>query len=554
VGLRPHVHPGEFGSTKRRLCVMAAGPAQHSASERQRGPSMRAGAALGVVGSLLVHVGLVALIVSYGSTPDLGFEFELPAEVEFGVSGSAALPEPEPEAPAPEVAAPETPPEAPDAPTPEEEAAASGALDAGLTRDAGRERDAGVDAGAETDAGVDADAGADGDAGVFADGGIDGDAAVIEAGVEDAGAGDAGALVAAADGDSGAGDVADAGRALASAGDGGTAAGSTTGPGLAAYAPPGAQLALRLDLVRMRQSALAPDIRALLAAVPDWQALLDGSGIEPLDDLERLLIASPNLQRAQLVMSGRYVGDVARVREAVARMATARGVPARWRRERGTEVAPWPDADETERVIALVGPQSFTITRSEDLPRVIAVARERRREAERIARETGAPVPDEAAALLSMVEGEVVSLEVEGARAFVRGATDAIPLRARGAATELDGGFVAIRAEGSFEDDARAEAARVFWDRMRASYARNPFVALVGLSSALERATLRAEGATIFFETQLEPRQVAFALRYLRGMFERPRPGARPPSPGPGMPPANPSPRTAPTLPAPQNP
>jgi hypothetical protein len=46
-----------------------------------------------VLGSLLVHAGLVALLVSYGAAPDLGFEFELPAEVEFGVSGSAALPD-----------------------------------------------------------------------------------------------------------------------------------------------------------------------------------------------------------------------------------------------------------------------------------------------------------------------------------------------------------------------------------------------------------------------------------------------------------------------------
>jgi len=543
---------------------MAADSTQPSPSEGRRAPSSWRGLAVGLVASLLVHVGLVALVVSLGATPDLGFEFELPAEVEFGVSGSAALPEPEPPAPEatpPEAPAPEATPETDEAANPEEEAA--GTRDAGAERDAGQARDAGSDAGG--DAGTDEDAGEVRDAGVPDDGGMDSDAGadgdastsdagalVAEADVDAGAESDAGALVAAAVPDAGA--APDAGRALASAGDGGSGAGSTTGPGLAAYAPPGAQLALRLDLVRMRQSPLAPDIRALLAAVPDWQALLDGSGIEPLDDLERLLIASPNLQRAQLVMSGRYVGDVARVRDAVARMAAARGVSARWRRERGFEVAPWPDADETERVIALVGPQSFTITRSEDLPRVIAVARERRREAERLARETGAPVPDDAAALLSMVEGEVVSLEVEGARAFVRGATDAIPVRARGAATEREGGVVAIRAEGSFEDDARAEAACAFWERMRTSYARNPLVALVGLASALDRATLRAEGATIFFETQLEPRQVAFALRYLRGMLERPRPGARPPSLVPAMPPANPPSMLAPSVPAPRNP
>jgi hypothetical protein len=70
--------------------------------------------------------------------------------------------------------------------------------------------------------------------------------------------------------------------------------------------PPGAQIAVRVDMQRIRASPIAEDVRGLLAAIPDWKALLDGSGIDPVDDIDRLLLATPNLQRSRVVIAGRY--------------------------------------------------------------------------------------------------------------------------------------------------------------------------------------------------------------------------------------------------------
>jgi hypothetical protein len=505
---------------------MSADSSTQAAAAARPTPRRAVGVGLGVVGSLLIHASLVAIVLSYGTAPTLGFELQLPTEIEFGMSGGMELTSAPPPAPV-------TPPPAPVTPAAAGEDGA-GASDGGAPMDGGdpdagrrRRRDGGSDASID-DAAID-------DAGVEEDASVEDDAATSDP-----------ALLAAADSDGGA--AADAGPALLAAADSDGGAGNSTGgsarpagPGLAAYAPPGAQLALRLDLVRVRQSPLAPDVRALLASVPDWQALLDGSGIEPLDDLERLLIASPNLQRERLVMSGRYVGDETKVREAVARMAAARGEPVRWRRERGFDVARWPNADVTERVIALVGPQAFTITRTEDLPRVLAVARERRREAERLARAAGTPALDDAEALLSMEEGVVLSFEVEGARAFVRGPTENMPVSARASVRELPTARVEIVAVGQFETAEQASTARDFWDHMRASYARNALVSLVGLGSALDQATLDVEGSALRFRTELTPRQITLVLRYARSMFERPRvpPGGGPPT-APPLPPIAP--------------
>ncbi|MBW2214640.1 MAG: hypothetical protein JRF48_09450 [Deltaproteobacteria bacterium] len=91
--------------------------------------------------------------------------------------------------------------------------------------------------------------------------------------------------------------------------------------------PPGAQLALRVDMKRVRESALAPDVTSFLQGVPDWQLLLEGSGIDPVEDLDRLLVATPNLQRSKLVLAGRHR------REA---KVCVGGSVTEWRLHRGT--------------------------------------------------------------------------------------------------------------------------------------------------------------------------------------------------------------------------
>lgn len=286
--------------------------------------------------------------------------------------------------------------------------------------------------------------------------------------------------------------------------------------------PPGAQIAIRVDMTRIRASAVAEDIRALLAAVPDWKALLDGSGIDPVDQLDRLLIATPNLQRSKIVLAGRFIGDPALVDEAVARLAEARGVTAKWSMRDGVRVAPWANLDETKRVIALVGPSHFTITRPEDLARVLAIAAARAQDKDAKPRNEKDEHP--ADALLSMEEGEGLSLEVEGVERFVRKAKRGVPQRLRLSAVEIPGPKVELRVRMTFADGDSAEDAQRFWTAQRDAYARNALVALLGLSSPLRDATLELVAEELRIKATLTVEQTRLIIGYVKELITPPPP------------------------------
>lgn len=293
-------------------------------------------------------------------------------------------------------------------------------------------------------------------------------------------------------------------RAATEAGDGGLA-----------RVPPGTQIALRVDMARIRRSPIADDVRALLAAIPDWQALLAGSGIDPVDQLERLLIATPNLQREKLVLAGRYVGGEQVVMEAVARLAEARGETATWREEGTVQVAPWHNADRTPRVIALVGPAHFTISRAEDLPRVLAIATARAKRRKREA-------PHPAEALLSMEEREGLSLEIEGAQRFVQGRRRAIPERLRVSVTELPGQRIEVQGRFTYDDPAAASDAQAYVTELRDTYARNALVALLGLSDPLEDASITPREHELHIRLVLSAEQTRLILGYVRELLTPP--------------------------------
>ncbi len=448
-------------------------------------PRPRVGAMVGALGSVVVHAAALGYVVWGATTPPLDIELGLPSEVEFGLTEAMTVESGPPGGvqPAAQAAPPPEPPS-----EPEDAQEGLPAVDAGARR---RERDAGPPA----DAGVPADAGSGPD------------------------------LVASDD----------PGEGDRPQGEGSAVGGEGTG---ATELPPGAQIAMRLDMARIRRSPLAEDVRRVLGEIPDWQIVLAGSGIEPLDDLDRVLIASPNLQRSRMLLAGRYEGDVNRVREIVSRMAAAAGVEASWRTEHGVEVARWPDADETERVIALVGPRHFTITRPEDLPRLLAVARVRAEE------ETpeGAEQPPGADALLSMPDGAALTLEVEGARQFARGPRG-VPARAAVVVTERSGGGAEIVVTGTYDSPEQAEEALAFWDRAREAYAGNLLVAAVGMSSTLRDMELSAEAEVLRARTTLSAQQLRLVLGYVHGMLRdqaarrerasRPAPGSVPSPPQP---------------------
>lgn len=340
-----------------------------------------------------------------------------------------------------------------------------------------------------------------------------GDASVVDGGVaHDAGGVDAAASDAA---------VADAASSKPRQRDAGAAVASVSADaGAAARVPPGAQIALRVDMGRIRKSPVAADVRALLAAIPDWKALLDGSGIDPIEQVDRLLIATPNLQRDKIVLAGRYLGGEQVVRDAVQRLATSKGVAADWRRQGNVLVAPWANADQTERVIALVGPQHFTISRAEDLPRVLAIAAARAERAKKGARKP--PQQHPADALLSMDDGEGMSLEVEGAAQFVRRGRRGIPERLRLSALERPGERLDVLGTFTYLDAATAEDARDYWVALRDRYASNALVSLLGLSAPLSGATVERSETELHIKLSLTADQVRLILGYVRELLAPP--------------------------------
>lgn len=325
------------------------------------------------------------------------------------------------------------------------------------------------------------------------------DAAVDDAGVPDAGArprdaglGDAGPRI----------DGGDAGPAVTLAGDAGVV-----------RMPPGAQIALRVDMTRIRNSPIAPDVRRLLAAVPDWKALLDGSGIDPLSQLDRLLLATPNLQREKIVLAGRYLGGEQVVRAAVERLGQARGVPTPWHKLGNVQVAPWANADATPRAIALIGPEHFAIAREEDLPRILAIASARAKGKKKAASAHPAD------ALLSMEENEGLSVEVEGAANFVRKGRRGVPDHLRLSAIELPRLRAELRGVLSYTDEAAAADALDYVRTLRDRYASNALVALLGLSDPLEDAAIEQSENDVRVNVTLTAEQMRLILGYLRELF-----------------------------------
>lgn len=456
----------------------------------------RRSATVGWLASLVVHAAIGAFVYASGVAPDYGFEFQLPSEIEIGLTEATEV----------EAVAP-PPPEA--APEPTSASGAGSGLDGGVPYDASI-ADAGPPPDAarrrrRPDASIDPDAGP-----LVAEAAEDGEARPV------------------------------------------------------AFLPAGGQIALRLDLDRVRASPVRTDVERLLAEVPDWQALLGASGVDPVRDLSRVLVATPNLQRSSLVVAGKLSDEAESPRAIVERMITAGGGTPTWEDAEGVSAADWPNPDATPRRVAIVGERHFVIARPEDLPRVLAIAAARSAGA---GEEEGSEVPREAPAdaLVALPEGAAISLEIEGARSYIRRSPCVVPTRLRARVEEQESEVrVSLHAVFDTEDESRS-AAECF-DELRDRALGNPFVAFVGLAGPLGALELGAEGSALDASTRLSYAQVRRLLELARGFLRRPPPttatpppqggeaGASPYVPPPAVPPPVIAPAPVPPPPAPPPP
>lgn len=436
--------------------------------------------------SLLVH-GLVYLAMHQAAFAPPVLEFQLPAEVEFGLVDGDGAPAPAPAPPPPPPPQPETRVPTPKpTPAPDIEASDSDGpeLDAGLPQ---------PDAGTEpSDAGVPEDVPDDA---LLAD-------AAMAAG-PDAGPFDPHAV---ADGPFGEGDTPFA------TGDGFGV--GTGGDGMGGFAPPGAVIGLHVDLKRVRTTSLRLEEEALLGIIPEWRKLLSGSGLNPLARgvMKRVFVATPDLKRAHLVVAVRYRGGEARVQRAVARLSKKRGKPAPWRRKHGYPVAPWRSRGPTDRVVALVADDQFTITRPVDLPRVLAVARGMAR---RQAREGMGQAERGNRALLAMYADEAVALSIEDTRRFVVGSPKGIPESLRISISSVDEFHARLVARGRYASPAEAGAAIEYLDELRLQLIDHPQTAFFGMVTALERAKLSRDAHVAVLDMHLTLHQLRYLVQFV---------------------------------------
>ena len=278
--------------------------------------------------------------------------------------------------------------------------------------------------------------------------------------------------------------------------------------------PPGAQLALRVDLRRVRESPLGRDVTAFLRGVPDWQLLLDGSGIDPVADLDRLLVATPNLERSKLVLAGRHRRGEDFARKSVKNIARSRGKSVRWQRRFGVPTAVWHNLDQTPRTIALLSSKHFSISRKQDLERVLAMAKARELRDSKKEGLIAARGPD---ALLSMGPDEAISLEVEGVHRFVIGSIRHVPIRMRLAVRETGADEATVSVLATYESDELAKEASVYWKRVATFYSEQLIMTLAGFGKTLRRMDFTPEENRIQVSFKLSADQIRFILSYAEG-------------------------------------
>lgn len=442
--------------------------------------------ALAVLLSLSVHALLV--VGAYVSVlADVEpFEIADPTEIELGMLEDIEVAGMEPveavEAP------PETPPTpaAPEAEDPESEG----------TADAGPEEDASIE-----DAGLDADDAADADAEI-ADAGVDADAE-LDADVPDADAGDA---------ELDAGDAsADAASLVASALPDGGDAGSQRSIYGPSRLPPGSTVAIRVDLERVRGGVFERPVRDLISTIGEWTILLEGSGVDPLADFDQIFLATPNPQQfGKIAIAGRHRHDSAWVRARAEELARLRGQTIEWRQEQGVWRAPWWSRDSAwnPRIVAILGPHHFAVCREEDLPRLLTLAQYRARRP----RSDGVVLtgPD---ALLSMSEGEALSLEASNIRAFVRGAPAPVPASGR-VAVSLDAGNVGLDALASYDDAQGSEEGAAQWGVLV-----RRFGPLIGLQRATASLRFTPEAENVTITGSLDEAEARMLLGAMRDLF-----------------------------------
>lgn len=274
----------------------------------------------------------------------------------------------------------------------------------------------------------------------------------------------------------------------------------------------------KLDMARVRRSPVAADLESAISDQAMWQELTGGSGIQPVQELDAMVVASEALYADRRVAVLRYVGNEAMIRDHLLQMSVARSLPLTWSEADGFAVSTLPVALVVPHSVVLTAAHEVVICPTDDVARVAAVARDH-------ALRRGASAD-------LIVEPNLVFAAQELATANVNDRLPAYqgypvpPNASRVNVMEDDAThtlFLYIHAD--FANEVDAQAALAFVQANAAQYAGHFLVRSAGLSRPLEVLQATRTGMGIDIQTNLTPdetRRVLGAAALLQMMGNRP--------------------------------
>lgn len=284
---------------------------------------------------------------------------------------------------------------------------------------------------------------------------------------------------------------------------GAEAAAPAPGP-VRSFVPETARVVARIDMARVRRSPVGPDIAGAIRASESFQDWAGGSGLDPVADLDAILMAGDALYTNRRVIVLRTTGDEARARDLLLRIGVAHGTTAAWRQIRGYPVAAYPDPSlPVPHVVVLTALHEIVLAPEDDLERVLDVADDHAR---RRAGEADLVEP-----ALAFREGEIVVL-TSGEPMPSRPGYPTPPQRYRLEVVEQAGDRTAIHMHGSFNDETEAATAHAWLETQARTFSEHMLVRMAQLDRPLTEARIGHDGTELDASTDFTIDELRRAL------------------------------------------
>jgi hypothetical protein len=306
-----------------------------------------------------------------------------------------------------------------------------------------------------------------------------------------------------------------------------------------AYGTGDARLTVVLRTDRVRDTRYAPAVRQLLGVFPDHQMLAVRTGLDPLGDLDSLLISTADpFDVTATFLAARYRFPEARLKRLFDRQAARGSGRIGWRTVGGRAVgelrtAPLPGLPQDPRVLVLWQPGVAVFTRPEHVAALCT--------SEVAGASPRSPASNPAwPARLSILEveagtdpdGPALLVALSDVRSFVATTTGErmpIPETARLMVTSILSTPTAL-VELGFRSETQARSFAAEWPARARRLASSAFVYLVGLSRLISRIEIQAQESSVRARFTVTPSELEQILRLLLSI------GPAPPAPAASLP------------------